>query len=463
MDEIVITEKREKRTRLLYVSVIVILCLMFVVGFIYGINKVLAMEGQFVPTTLIEGMYPAPETPEDSVAFLDRVVSKALIDRPKAELSDDFNIDSKSLETTFGDKTKDTLDFILDGFEDNLDDSFEGSESDYNEDFASFFKSPVITADDIESFECEYFYYECGNCGETSDTPVDSCEACNYPYPYELCYNDDYAVTLELHEDDDILNRNYNIRSESEVIELFGDELDDICVIDSVKTEYNDLRIKYNVTRETDELTRLYYEKDMTFTIELTFKGAYEKLGSGTIVFDVTESVRYKFTWPSLQLNIHNITIEPKATDNCLATLTCSDPVNTVVTWTSSDESVLTVDEDGYFKGGKEPGEAVVTASFDFNGKTYSDECIVYVRIPVESSKISERKLTLSIGETHQLIATVGPSNATVKTVTWYTADDSIAEVDADGNVTAVSPGVVSVYSLSDDGYYKSSCEVTVK
>ena len=120
-------------------------------------------------------------------------------------------------------------------------------------------------------------------------------------------------------------------------------------------------------------------------------------------------------------------------------------------------------DEDGYFKGTKETGDATVTASFEFNGKTYSDECLVHVRIPVENSKISSRKLTLSPGETHELKVTVGPKDATVKTVTWYTENESIATVDENGVVTAVSPGVATVYSLSDDGYYKSSCEVTVK
>ena len=463
MEQVVITERRKKGTKILYVAVIVILCLMFAVGFIFGLNRVLAMEGQFKPTTLTEGLTPAPETAEDAVSFLDAVITKALSDKPKTLLSDDFNINSDSIETTFGDKTKETIDFILDGFEDNLDNSFDNVESDFNEDFSSFFNAPGIVADDVENFSCVYYYYECGNCGNRSETPLDSCEACNNPYPYDLKYNDDYAVTFDLKETEDVLNGNYAPRTDEEAVTLLGDALDDVCTVDAIDTKYNDFRLKYNVTRVTDELTSLSYEKDMTLTFTLTFKGAFEALGSGTIKFDVTESVHYNFTWPSLKLDKHEVTVEPKASDNCLATLTCSDPVNTPVTWTSSDENVLTVDEEGYFKGAKEPGEAVVTASFEFNGKTYSDECVVHVRVPVENSKISDRKLTLSAGETHQLITKVGPSKATVKTVTWHTDDESIATVDADGIVTAVAPGTVSVYSLSDDGYYKSSCEVTVK
>ncbi len=157
------------------------------------------------------------------------------------------------------------------------------------------------------------------------------------------------------------------------------------------------------------------------------------------------------------------MTVEPKDTNNLLATLTCTDPKIPTVTWTSSDESILTVDEEGYFKAGKEAGEATITATFEFNGQTYTDECLVLVRYSVESSKISDNKITLSVGKTETLEIKISPDNATIKTNTWYTEDEAIATVDANGVVTAVSPGVVTVYSLTDDGYYKSSCEVTVK
>lgn len=463
MEEIVITEKRKKGTKILYVAVIIVLCLMFVVGFIIGLNRVLAMEGQFKPLTLEEGLSPAPENAAEAVDFLNKSVDKALKDMPKAKLYDDFSVDNDSIETSFGDKAVDTLRFIVDGFEEVLDADFDGHETDFGEDFSSFFKAPGIVADDVDEFSCDYFYYECANCGERSGEPVDSCEACNYPYPYALHYKDDYSIDFILKSTADVLEGNYAPRSEEEAKALFGTDLEGVCTVDSVKTEYRALRMSYGVKRVTDELTRISYAKDMTVTLDLTFEGAYASLGSGTVKFDVTESTHYDFTWPGLSLDKHEVTVEPKATDNCLATLTCTDPLIPEVKWESSDTNILTVDEDGYFKGTKETGDATVTASFEFNGKTYSDECLVHVRIPVENSKISSRKLTLSPGETHELKVTVGPKDATVKTVTWYTENESIATVDENGVVTAVSPGVATVYSLSDDGYYKSSCEVTVK
>ena len=50
----------------------------------------------------------------------------------------------------------------------------------------------------------------------------------------------------------------------------------------------------------------------------------------------------------------------------------------------------------------------------------------------------------------------------TVKSVTWYTEDPDIAKVDENGAVTGVAPGKTTVYALSDDGWFRASCEVTV-
>ena len=157
------------------------------------------------------------------------------------------------------------------------------------------------------------------------------------------------------------------------------------------------------------------------------------------------------------------MTVEPHGNNNLLATLTCDDATKYTVTWSSSDENILTVDDEGYFKAGKKEGSAVITASFDFNGKTYTDECTVHIRYSVESSKMSKTKLKLDVGETYKLEVKLSPKKATVKTVKWYTDDASIADIDENGVVTAKSVGTVTVYSLSDDGYFRSSCEVTVK
>ena len=90
------------------------------------------------------------------------------------------------------------------------------------------------------------------------------------------------------------------------------------------------------------------------------------------------------------------------------------------------------------------------------------DSCTVFVRVPVESMKMNIKKLNLDIGEKAQLEATVSPKKATVKSVKWYSENEEVATVDENGYVTANKKGTVIVYALSDDGYYRSTCEVTV-
>lgn len=73
--------------------------------------------------------------------------------------------------------------------------------------------------------------------------------------------------------------------------------------------------------------------------------------------------------------------------------------------------------------------------------------------IPVESVIISQADgiTELAVGETLQLTATVLPENATDKTVTWSSSDESVATVDANGFITALSEGSVSVYAVCNE------------
>ena len=222
------------------------------------------------------------------------------------------------------------------------------------------------------------------------------------------------------------------------------------------------LSIRYKVTRLEDKLNYLEYFKDMKVDALLKFKGEYSSLRECKVSFNITEKNKFSFTWPGLELNKHEMSIEPKATDNLLATLTCTDPTEPVVKWTVSDPSLITIDEEGYITAGKETGTAEVKATFWFKGGEYSDTCVVHVRKSVESMRLDKRKASVGVGKELALTAKVSPKDATVQSVKWYSEDINIAYVDDNGIVTGISKGKTTVYALSDDGYYKSSCEVSV-
>ena len=457
------TDKKSKRSKLLYAGVIVILILFFIVGFIYGLSSVLKMEGNFPPAQLQEGISPAPQTKAEAVDYLNKVVKSALSQKPKFSSGAAFDINEDSLETGCAATIKDTLLYVCDGVDDHINKIFETHEADFSEGFDSFLRVPEITESDVENFTCSYIYYKCISCGETSNEPQDFCEPCGSTYPYQMQYRDNYTITYELNVSDSVLNKNFNVRSENDVRAMLGDQLNGVFSIGSINMKPSGLNITLQADRMSDELKSLSFNKTTPVEISGMFEGKCASLGSLDLKVDVTEKEYYNFTWPSIDLSAHSKDIEPKESDNLLATLTFPNPSQANVKWESSDEDIVTVDDEGYFKSGKTVGNATITASYEFNGKTYSDSCEIHVKYDVESLALNKRKVTVNTGDTYTLTAKASPKKATIQTVKWYSDDESIAVVDENGVVTAVAPGVVTVYALSDDLYYKASCEVTVK
>lgn len=461
-------KKQVDKTKVLTAAVITILCLIFVVGFIYGLNSVLAMEGADPPVVNEPPATPAPTSAQDAIDYLYRAVDMAVAGKPKAESKDEFDIDGDTLSVQGSQAVQAAAQFVCDDVEALLEDSFDAKTADFFAGIDDVLLRPDVTADEVESFECDYIKYVCPSCGEESAEPLDHCEACGGVYPYNEVWKDDYVITLVLkEEDDDIVEKCFRQRSEAEIAALTADAVNGKMEISSTEVTYNELTVVFKVNRVNDELKELSYHKKMTVKADFAFIGDYAAVEGGSATFDLEEKNEFFLTWPSLKLNESTMSIEPGSDDNLLATLTCSDPAKQTVTWTSSDESIVKVDEEGYLKGGKhkvaEGKSAIITASFEFGGKTYSDSCEVFVRYPVESIAMAKRKVTLNVGDSQQLAVKISPKKATLQTVTWYTENEAVATVEADGIVHAVAPGKVTVYCLTDDGYFRSSCEVTVK
>ena len=84
--------------------------------------------------------------------------------------------------------------------------------------------------------------------------------------------------------------------------------------------------------------------------------------------------------------------------------------------------------------------------------------------INVTSITLSERSLELMQAEKHDLTATISPSDATYKNVTWSSTKESVATVDSKGQITAVGVGSCSIIATAKDGSgITARCRVTVK
>ncbi len=456
-------KKKLDREKLFMGVLIFALIAIFVVLFTYGLSSVLAMEGTMPPNILEEGLTSAPTDKTQALDFLNKAVKKATDEKPKLDTADNFEVDTDTLEVSGSDELKTAVLYAVDDFDSQLDSNFEAVSTDFGENIADKINIPAITAEDIVDFTCDYIYYQCPSCGEENEEELANCELCGGVNPYNKKYRNEYTVIPTIAVNEKTLSSNFNQRSPEEAKALCGDALNGLADIEKLDIAYEELKIVYRVQRLTDKITYLDYSKKMAVNANAVFLDKYASLGKVNTAFVIEENNSFSFTWPGLELSAHEMTVEPKGTNNLLATLTCTDPKIPTVNWSSSDENILTVDEEGYFKAGKTEGEAIITASFEFNGQTYTDKCKVQVKYSVESSKMKDKNIELAVGETNALEVKISPDNATIKTVTWHTEDENIATVDENGVVKAVASGTVTVYSLTDDGYYKSSCEVTVK
>lgn len=131
------------------------------------------------------------------------------------------------------------------------------------------------------------------------------------------------------------------------------------------------------------------------------------------------------------------------------------------VTFKSNKTSIATVSSKGKITA-KKAGTAKVTVTV--KGKdNKSKSTYVNVKVqnrPVTSVKVSPTKLTLKKGESETIKATVSPSNATVKTVTWTSNKTSVATVSSKGKITAKGAGTAVITAKS--GSKSAKCTVVV-
>ena len=138
--------------------------------------------------------------------------------------------------------------------------------------------------------------------------------------------------------------------------------------------------------------------------------------------------------------------------------ITPSDTTNKNVQWTSSNNSVATVDSNGVVIS-KNSGSTIITATTHNGLKT---EFFIEVETPVTNITLNSNEINLNPGGTFKLDATVNPSNASNKNIKWISANESIATVDQSGNVTADVAGTTYISAVSADGKVVATCTVNV-
>ena len=132
------------------------------------------------------------------------------------------------------------------------------------------------------------------------------------------------------------------------------------------------------------------------------------------------------------------------------------------VTWTSANENIAIVDENGVVTGVSKGQVNIRATAVDGSGRNATFQ--VTVRQQPEVIELTSKMDTINVGTYMTITAKVLPNNTNDKTVTWSSSDESVAKVNGSGRVTPVSPGscVITCASASFPEV-TSSMTVTVR
>ncbi len=164
-----------------------------------------------------------------------------------------------------------------------------------------------------------------------------------------------------------------------------------------------------------------------------------------------------------ITLNPTNMSLNVGTSSSIVAVVKPENATYKTITWTSSDPSIATVDSTGKVTGLK-PGTVTITAtSSDGKVKTTCTVTVTTDVIEVENIILNPTDITITKNESEQIIATIEPTNATERELTWISSDPSIATVDSTGKVTGVKVGTVTITAQTKDGKVKATVNVTVE
>lgn len=145
------------------------------------------------------------------------------------------------------------------------------------------------------------------------------------------------------------------------------------------------------------------------------------------------------------------------------ATIEPEDAYCNDITWNTSKEDIVRVDDNGHIKG-LAPGKATITAKSAEEGSEKKAKINVTVLQAVREINLSDKELVIDLGKTAKLKAEVLPEDASSKKVEWTSGNEEIAKVSSEGTITAKSCGQCDIMCTAKDGSAVSSiCHVIVK
>ena len=139
------------------------------------------------------------------------------------------------------------------------------------------------------------------------------------------------------------------------------------------------------------------------------------------------------------------------------------------ITWSVvSGSDYASIDEKGLLtvKGGANGSTVKIQATSKDNSSVYAEKSVTVTykiaSVSVTGVSLSKSVLSLAVGESETLVATVAPERATDRSVTWESSNKNVATVNQNGTVKAVAAGSAVIGVRTNDGGFMARCNLTV-
>ena len=229
------------------------------------------------------------------------------------------------------------------------------------------------------------------------------------------------------------------------------------------------VKVTANVKPENATNKKVTYVSSDYSVARVDSNGNVYGVSAGTAVITATSSngssnsVSIKVNKTNINVNKiildQNIKLSTGKSTSIGYTINPSNASNVDIVWSSSDTSIVKVDNNGIITG-VGAGTAKVTAKV---GNVTGETVVSVMSVDVTKITLNTSDLTLVVGETSNLKTFVEPALATNSALNWTSSDSKVATVDKDGKIYAIKEGttVIRATSVSNPKVYVD-CNVTV-
>ena len=130
------------------------------------------------------------------------------------------------------------------------------------------------------------------------------------------------------------------------------------------------------------------------------------------------------------------------------------------IQWSSSDPSVIEVDQTGLVTTHTKSGVDVTIRASNSRGDVFDTVTLNIEKVVATGVSIESNKTKYTIGETDKIIPTYTPSGASPETIVWTSSNPSVISIDNDGNISAKAEGTATISALVDGSL--NSNEITL-